>query len=133
MVNRTQIFIHPSSLEQPDLEGRAFPVELTREKVEASSRELRRTNRFRSRWTMICTALLANRRVFRRCREIVAPMILPSLPRASNGKADRHFRSVAEFPGYAIHAVDGHIGHLETFLVDDEGWAIRYLVVDTVN
>jgi hypothetical protein len=60
-------------------------------------------------------------------------MILPSPPSASTGKADRHLRSVAEVSGYAIHAVDGHIGHLETFLVDDETWSIRYLVVDTVN
>ena len=35
--------------------------------------------------------------------------------------------------GYKIHASDGEIGHVEDFLIDDETWAIRYLVVDTRN
>ncbi|MDQ3257841.1 MAG: PRC-barrel domain containing protein, partial [Acidobacteriota bacterium] len=35
--------------------------------------------------------------------------------------------------GYYIEARDGDIGHVEDFLIDDESWAIRYMVVDTVN
>ena len=35
--------------------------------------------------------------------------------------------------GYHIHATDGDIGHVEDFLVDDVSWAIRYMVVDTIN
>ena len=30
-------------------------------------------------------------------------------------------------------ALDGEIGHVEDFLVDDESWAVRYLVIDTSN
>lgn len=30
-----------------------------------------------------------------------------------------------------IHASDGEIGHIEDFLVEDNDWSIRYLVVDT--
>jgi hypothetical protein len=33
--------------------------------------------------------------------------------------------------GYRIRATDGDIGHVEDFLLDDECWAIRYLVVRT--
>jgi hypothetical protein len=29
--------------------------------------------------------------------------------------------------------LDGEIGHIEEFVVDDETWIIRYLVVDTKN
>jgi hypothetical protein len=29
--------------------------------------------------------------------------------------------------------LDGEIGHIEDFVVDDETWIIRYLVVDTKN
>jgi PRC-barrel domain len=29
--------------------------------------------------------------------------------------------------------LDGEIGHIEDFVVDDETWVIRYLVVDTKN
>ena len=35
--------------------------------------------------------------------------------------------------GYHIQATDGPIGHVENFLVDDETWGIRYLVIDTKN
>jgi len=46
---------------------------------------------------------------------------------------DAHLRSTAEVRGYYIEAIDGEIGHVEDFIVDDESWAIRYMVVDTVN
>jgi hypothetical protein len=32
--------------------------------------------------------------------------------------------------GYGIQATDGGLGHVEDFLVDEECWAIRYLIVD---
>lgn len=35
--------------------------------------------------------------------------------------------------GYEIQALDGEIGHVEDFVIDDETWAIRYLVVATRN
>jgi len=34
---------------------------------------------------------------------------------------------------YHIHATDGDIGHVRSFLVDEETWAIRYIIVDTSN
>jgi hypothetical protein len=50
-----------------------------------------------------------------------------------NTKGDPHLRSVSEIVGYYIKAVDGEIGHVHDFIVDDETWAIRYLVIDTKN
>ena len=32
-----------------------------------------------------------------------------------------------------INATDGDIGHVEDLLVDEDGWMIRYLLVDTRN
>jgi len=46
---------------------------------------------------------------------------------------DIHLRSCKEVKGYHIHATDGEIGHVAGFLLDDETWAIRYIVVDTSN
>jgi len=46
---------------------------------------------------------------------------------------DSHLRSIAAVTGYHIHAADGEIGHVEDFLVDDAGWGIRYITVDTRN
>jgi hypothetical protein len=46
---------------------------------------------------------------------------------------DRHLRSTNEVTGYNLLALDGEIGHVDDFIVDDETWAIRYLVVATRN
>lgn len=46
---------------------------------------------------------------------------------------DPHLRSAKEVTGYHVHGIDGEIGHIADFIVDDETWAIRYLVVDTSN
>jgi hypothetical protein len=46
---------------------------------------------------------------------------------------DCHLRSCRTVIGYHIHATDGDIGHVQDLLVDDQTWAIRYLVVDTSN
>ena len=46
---------------------------------------------------------------------------------------DPHLRSTHEVSGYHIQAVDGEIGHVEDFIIDDETWAIRYLIIDTRN
>jgi len=42
-----------------------------------------------------------------------------------------HLRSADEVTEYAIQATDGEIGHVEDFIVEDDSWKIRYLVVDT--
>jgi sporulation protein YlmC with PRC-barrel domain len=44
-----------------------------------------------------------------------------------------HLRSTSAVSGYNIDAADGEIGHVEDFIIDDETWAIRYLVIDTQN
>jgi hypothetical protein len=46
---------------------------------------------------------------------------------------DVHLRSVDEVRGYHIQGSDDAIGHVEDFIVDDETWEVRYLVVDTSN
>jgi hypothetical protein len=48
-------------------------------------------------------------------------------------KGDPHLRSVGEVTGYYIHARDDGIGHVEEFLIEDESWKVRYLVIDTKN
>ena len=40
-------------------------------------------------------------------------------------------RSILSLRGFSIGAKDGEIGKVHSFLFDDRGWAIRYLVVDT--
>ena len=46
---------------------------------------------------------------------------------------DVHLRSTQEVTNYYIEANDGDIGHVDDFIIDDENWTIRYVVVDTRN
>ena len=46
---------------------------------------------------------------------------------------DPHLRSTGDVTGHHIQALDGEIGHVADFIIDDETWAIRYLVIDTTN
>jgi uncharacterized protein YrrD len=43
---------------------------------------------------------------------------------------DKHLRSTLAVSGYHIQAVDGAIGRVTGFMVDDKSWAIRELVVE---
>jgi len=46
---------------------------------------------------------------------------------------DPHLRSCRAVLRYRVHASNGDVGHVEDMLVDDQTWAIRYLVVNTSN
>jgi hypothetical protein len=48
-------------------------------------------------------------------------------------EGDPHLRSTKEVAGYYIQAKDDEVGHAEDFIVDDETWVIRWIVVDTRN
>ncbi len=54
-----------------------------------------------------------------------------ALARVSEEQAKTHLRSLKEVMGYQIEALDGPLGIAEDFLVDDEDWVMRYMVVDT--
>jgi hypothetical protein len=46
---------------------------------------------------------------------------------------DSHLRSTEAVTGYHVEAVDGEIGHVDGFVLDDKAWAIRYVEVATRN
>lgn len=50
-----------------------------------------------------------------------------------SGKENSNLRSTSEVSGYRIHAHDDEIGHVEDFLIAEDSWRIRYLVIDTSN
>jgi hypothetical protein len=53
----------------------------------------------------------------------------PALPDDKPG--DVHLRSAADVRGYDLRGTDDGIGFVADFIVDDETWELRYLVVDT--
>jgi hypothetical protein len=66
--------------------------------------------------------------------------IFKSIPRNSKEHAETNtggkpwnpnLRSTHDVAGHTIQASDGTIGHVEDFIIDDETWALRYIIVDT--
>lgn len=69
-------------------------------------------------------------------------MVMPSLSHTrgeaklagdQRAKEDPHLRSCNAVNGYHVHAADGDIGHVCGYLIDEESWAIRFIIVDTSN
>ena len=46
---------------------------------------------------------------------------------------EAHLKVATSVIGYSIQTEDGTIGHVQDVLVDDQAWAIRYLLVDTTG
>lgn len=46
---------------------------------------------------------------------------------------DPNLFSTHDVIGHRVQASDHEIGHIEDFIIDDETWAIRYLVINTMN
>jgi len=46
---------------------------------------------------------------------------------------DIHLRSTKDVIGSYIETDDGDLGHLDDFIIDDQDWAIRYLLIETTN
>ena len=65
------------------------------------------------------------------------PIVLPptekemKIYKKYHHRDDKHLRSTQAVTGYHIQSVDGEIGHVNGFLVDDRSWEIRELVIET--
>ena len=64
---------------------------------------------------------------------MLPPGAEPSAPTSDEASGDVHLRSAKELRGYHIQGTDEAIGHVNDFIVDDETWEVRYLVIDTSN
>jgi hypothetical protein len=58
------------------------------------------------------------------------PAAEPAAAPSSEQEAPR-LRSAQEVIGYQLEALDGPLGSVEDFLVDDQSWAVQYMVVDS--
>lgn len=63
----------------------------------------------------------------------VTAMIATATAPAFVAVDDIHLRSTDEVSSYHIAALDGDIGHVEDFIIEDNSWVIRYLAIDTRN
>jgi hypothetical protein len=144
-----KVLVHPSALGTPDDARLQFPVKLTRQQVKDSpdvfrdqpvSRQMERNLYGYYGWDPLWGGSL-----FGMGSNAIAQPLVPRpffgdgtlMESAEVGmhpeEGDPHLRSMASIAGYHMHATDGVIGHVETLLIDDATWSVRYLIVDTRN
>jgi hypothetical protein len=65
-----------------------------------------------------------------------SPAVLEEVERviaSEKERSDPHLHSSRDVAGYHIQTSDDQVGHLEDFILDDEHWQIRFIVLDTKN
>jgi hypothetical protein len=135
-----QVLVSPVSLARPDWVSGRIPVNMTKEQIEEApmldehapvSRRHEQSIYHHFGWPFYWTG-----------PGEWGPAMIPSIlaqqkrersrPRSPEEEHETaHLRSLREVVNYQIHASDGDLGHVEDFIVDDEHWTIRYMVIDT--
>ena len=147
-----QVLISPHPLGKPDLAQGSIPANLTREKVEQAPGP--ETDKPVSRQMEARYHDYFDYPYYWRGPYIWGGAAFPFYPstalppdpvlgsgspklsarkKGNEDSGDPHLRSANEVARYDVEAVDGAIGHIQDFLVDEESWSIRYLIVDTTN
>jgi hypothetical protein len=135
-----KVLVSPISLGEPDWDSGLFPVRLTKKQIEEApdleedapvSRQYEISlNKFYG-WPFYWGGVRA-------WGPVSYPGSLFDQEMAENISAevesgDEHLRSIDEVTGYRIRATDDDIGHVEDFILEDDVWTIRYMIVDTRN
>jgi sporulation protein YlmC with PRC-barrel domain len=137
-----KVLISPFALGKTDLSGQRLDVSLTRKQVEESPGI--DTDKSVSRQHEAAYLDYYGFPYYWGGPALWGPAPHPSLAgatpiRSEEARAERHevndvhLRSANRVTGHHIEATDGDIGHVEDFIIDEETWEIRYMVVDTQN
>jgi len=131
-----EVLISTAALGQPVWASETFPVDLTRKQVRTSpdvdlakpiSRQyeerLHQHYNWAHYWNM--TTTIPGNPAF------IPPQLFGSYKETDNkSKEDSHLRSTKELLGYQVNAIEGEVGSLADFIVEDKDWQFRYMVVD---
>lgn len=136
-----KVLISPISLGEPGWFNRRFEVKLTKEQIENSpplDSDAPVSRQFETKWFAYYgypyywggVGIWGG-------EPYPGPLFLQKGVYAENepefSEDNIHTRSAKEVIGYHIQAADDKIGHVEDFLLEDDSWTIRYMVVDTRN
>jgi uncharacterized protein YrrD len=133
-----QVLISPHALAAVNKEEQTIAINLTKKQIEESppldsdkpvSRQFEEAYYSYYRWP----AYWAGPYMWGYYPYIMRNPEKPNKPTKSEKAWDPHLRSTHDVDGHHIQASDGEIGHVDDFIIDDETWAIRYLIIDTQN
>lgn len=137
-----RVLLPPSALKITDQNKREFKTELTRDQIEAApgletdkpvSRQLEVDIFHHYSWNPYWYGTYGAPLPVDMGAPIPPENRDPSNAPQDKTDDDSHLRSANEVTGYYVEATDGDIGHIEDFMIDEDDWAIRYLMVDTKN
>lgn len=143
-----QFILPPGVLGTPKWLERTFPVNLTKDEIEASppiqadepvsrqaQRELMQHMSLQPYWAGQGLYGQPMEPAHKEQQSGVAPADEDAevVDETFEQGGDPHLRSAKEVIGYHIQARDDEIGHIEDFIVEDDTWTVRYAVVDTRN
>jgi len=132
-----RVLITPSALGQPDWSSHGLPVKLNRREVQnspdinadmpVSLQQLTLLHEYYG-WPAYAAGT----------GFAYIPMAPPQFTEqekeqlaAIEKASDPHLRSARHVTGYRMQAIDGEIGHVDDFILNNESWLISSLVVDT--
>lgn len=140
------VLISPHSLGKPDWEEKIVRVNLTQDKIKNSpsidthkpvSRQHEQTLSDYYGWPYYWAGVGAG------FPGTVPPVtydfsetenaLYATVDKTNESKQDPHLRSTRDTIDYKIQADDDRIGNVEDFIVEDDIWSIRFMVVDTGN
>lgn len=131
-LSNRKVLISPLAVGQPDWAAQQLPVTLTKARVENSPAV--NTDNPVLRQHEIEQLSYYGYPLYWEASGLSVAMPQPAIAEADTAtRVNTHLRSVEAVKGYAIVARDGELGHVDTVLIDDQTWTIRYLVVNTGN
>ncbi len=125
-----KVVISPVAVGSPDWEQKEIPVELTQKQIEESpsidekkpiERHYEESLADYYRWPLYWDQWKD---------EILTPG--EATETAAKGDVDPTLRGASETLSYDVESADGEdVGHIHDYIVEDDTWRIRYLVLDT--
>lgn len=139
-----RVLIAPGAIVKPALESRTFFVKLSMEQIRNSpdmdtDKPVSRQHEAEWQNKHACSIYWAT------SPGMVGMFGMPPIPaagpplppseetttRSETASGNPHLRSTRKVTGYRLQAMDGQIGHVADFILDENKWDIRYLVVNT--
>lgn len=128
-----RVLLPPSMLDEVRWEDRELRVSVTRDEVRNSPRvetdrpvalQLRAAEKARRYWPLYLAGEALT--------SVPEALVIPAFePINTTGKPfDPHLRTTRVVTGLEVRAQDGVAGRVTDFIIDDDSWAIRYLVIN---
>lgn len=124
-----RVLISPHSIEKPDYENKQLYVNLDKEQI-VDSPHISKDEPISQQHQQVL-ADYYGWPVYWSVDPSLNAMGAMELSKEEKTEGDPHLRSIREVRNYNIEAVDGNIGYVENFIIDDKNWDIKYLILDT--